>query len=442
MEYINIIKALKDAGHNVDEQNFSNKMSDPKFVEKVRSALELEGHIVPDSSTFYSKYVNKEVQQQIQQPNKPPVSQQVPEESFEEMLYRKVPGSKESLEMILPRTYSDEFQNRSTGANIANLGKDILSFPGRIIATGAQVAGDIAGGDTENIADKLYKGLISTGSSESGLKSIPDEIVRSPYSALPTGNIGSLAKGLGEVVPIAAPLVSKALPVLTSPIAKVVEPVVRYGTEGAGIQAVENVAGDRKVGEDLGKGFLRGAIFGAIPGVANLPKLKNELAVASLIDNSKAGHELAEKGYRYSDELLNTLDDLAKGYNIKLPKTKIDRLTAIPKIVDEIRAKEGMAGRQLKPEMEQLLTKLKSGNLDLGKLSPVKGLVPDWIDIGLLATPLGVKGVIAKQLGQQAFKKTPQIERTLENPLSQGLGKFYQPYSRTAQQDSIKNKNY
>ena len=58
MDYTKIIKALKDDGHNVDEFTFSEKMQDPKFVEKVRSALSDIGHNVSDSSTFSKNYQN------------------------------------------------------------------------------------------------------------------------------------------------------------------------------------------------------------------------------------------------------------------------------------------------------------------------------------------------------------------------------------------------
>jgi hypothetical protein len=47
---------------------------------------------------------------------------------------------------------------------------------------------------------------------------------------------------------------------------------------------------------------------------------------------------------------------------------------------------------------------------------------------------------MGKKAVQLGFNKSPQVERILETPLVQGLGQYFQPITRTAQQEYSKKK--
>lgn len=358
----------------------------------------------------------KPISDTIQKPTpkvSPKVTPQVlPEESFEEVLYRKVPGSKESLEMILPRTYSDEFQDRSVTSNLFNLGKDILSFPGRIVSTGAQVAGDIAGGDRDNIAEKLYQGLTTTESSQQGLAGLPEDISRSPYTILPTGN---LATGLGKIAPRAIPLLEKGA-------SKFVEPIIRHSGEGVVIQTAENIAGDKPITENLGLAAGLGAGLGLLPGVTTLPKTKNIKSIEqNIIDPIK------EKGMRAPSikSMTDTFDEYASKIGFKSPSTDIAKLQLFPKLIEEYNK---IKGTSLK--VENLIPK---DALKAIKTGALKGQETgfDAIDLGLAT--LGTLPVVVKKGAELLYNKTPSLESLVQNPLAQGLGKLFSPTARTIQ---------
>lgn len=340
------------------------------------------------------------------------ISQTLPEETFEEKLYRKVPGSKESLEMILPRTYSDEFQDRSIPSNLLNLGKDILSFPGRIVSTGSQVAADIAGGDRDNLAEKLYQGLTTTESSQKGLAGLPEDIARSPYTILPTGN---LATGLGKIAP-------RALPILEKGAIKFAEPMVRYSGEGAAIQTSENISRDRPLTENLGLAAGLGAGLGIIPGLTSLPKTKNTKSIEQNIIDPLKGKGMRAPSIK---SMTDTFDEYAREIGFKSPKTDISKIQMFPKLIEEYNKLKGTSLKVENLIPEDALRAIKTGALK----NQEKGF--DAIDLGLAT--LGTFPVVIKKGAELLYNKTPSLESLVQNPLAQGLGKLFSPASRTIQ---------
>jgi len=388
-------------------------MSDPKFVEKVRSALELEGHKVPDSSSFYSKYVNK------------PIPTNTPTKDSSFTPYQEIRdvgrNTEDVTRSLFPRLaeaqvpdYSEGIMPglKTEGTNIVKGILDVASIPGRALSTGVNVGYDKVRGLPSNDLQQLSK-LESDN--------IVEDIARSPFSIMPgIGQIGSgskLAQGLGK-------LVSKTpgVQILTKPIPRAIGKGLESTAENVLIGRAENIASDRDISGGLGKDLIFGSLAGIVPGAGKFVKEKN---ISDIVDVAQKGLEKIPDQSMQTfmknisdrealESVLGTrLDDMferakADGLSVgNLPKDMVGRY----KKYNEILEKRGI-GSHL-PEY----TKLQD------KKTPIVSIA-DLLTggIGAIIDPsLGVLGYGMKKSANILSDKSPFLEANIVNPLAQNL---------------------
>lgn len=164
-----IADALESMGASVDRSTFASKMQNPQFAENVRNALKEGGADVSDSASFYNnysntkskegqgyKYHNQEEYEDLYA-NARQVGYSALDPAQKELFNKAFPYSKAAKTMTLQEaqaaTDADALQNtapqlsallprtmQSRDANALDVGADVLSIPGRGIASGLDLA--------------------------------------------------------------------------------------------------------------------------------------------------------------------------------------------------------------------------------------------------------------------------------------------------------------